>query len=95
MDASDQPAIAMARQLSTYRKEDPEPAQEMALPMEVVEAMAQEPGLSEKDRIINDLVGGAIYFCMRSCEYSNPEAPRETEIITVSNMVFRKGSRVL
>ncbi|MGH7954388.1 MAG: hypothetical protein ACREOZ_00350, partial [Gloeomargaritales cyanobacterium] len=44
---------------------------------------------------ISQLLIGAFFFAMRSCEYSAVNGTRRTKIITIGNIVFRQGPRII
>jgi hypothetical protein len=52
---------------------------------------------SPRDEAITWLLIGAIFFAMRSCEYlkTGEGEKKRTKIITIGNITFKKGNRVL
>ena len=44
---------------------------------------------------IADLCNAAYFFACRSCEYSLTTGTRRTKIITIKNVVFRQGNRII
>ena len=53
---------------------------------------------SRKDAFSNDiahLINGVFFFACRSCEYSKVSGTRKTKIITIRNIKFRKGHRLV
>ena len=53
---------------------------------------------SRKDAFSNDiahLINGVFFFACRSCEYSKVSGTRKTKLITVRNIKFRIGNRLL
>eukprot|EP00957_Ditylum_brightwellii_P158955 12098493-Ditylum_brightwellii.AAC.1 len=57
------------RQLRGYRKEDPPPKQEKALPVVVYRWILRHTKTNE-EKANTHLLAGAFFFAMRSCEYS-------------------------
>lgn len=54
-----------------------------------------ERAVTEKDRHVADLIGGAFFYACRSCEYSSVQGERKTRIVEVGNIQFYKGRREL
>jgi len=85
-------------QIRAYRKHDPKPKQQKAVPARVIRELietAYTAGHSETEMHIADLVGGAFFFACRSCEYSKVKGERKTKIIEVGNIQFFSGNRRL
>jgi hypothetical protein len=80
----------LAAQLRGYSLADPEPSQRQALPAAVVEVVAKAKA-TEIHRAIGQLVVGAFFFAMRSCEYSEASGSRRTKTVRVGDIVFRLG----
>ena len=83
------------RQTRGYKKDDPTTKHEKALPPRVFRhrmAIAVLP--RERARAV--LVSGALFFAMRSCEYTYVgKADRKTRAIRVCDIVFRNGAQVV
>jgi hypothetical protein len=47
------------------------------------------------DKSLCELFIGAFFFVMRSCEYVKVQGPRKTKLLTVGNIRFYKGKRLL
>ncbi|KAI2510458.1 hypothetical protein MHU86_3878 [Fragilaria crotonensis] len=80
----------LAAQLRGYALDDPEPCQRQALPAAVVEVVAQVK-TTETHRAIGQLVTGAFFFAMRSCEYSEASGSRRTKTVQIGDIIFRRG----
>ena len=81
-------------QVKAYKRWDPKPKQQKAVPARVLRRLI-ERAATEKDKHIADLVGGAFFHACRSCEYSKVQGERKTRIIEVGNIQFYKGRRAL
>ena len=82
----------LAAQLRGYTFENPETKQSQAIPAAVV-AMVAAAKAMELHRAIGQLVVGALFFAMRSCEFSDVGGPRRTRIITVGDIECRRDGR--
>ena len=60
------------------------------LPAAVVEVVVNMK-MTEMHRAIGQLVTGAFFFAMRSCEYSEASGSRRTKTVQIDNIVFRLG----
>jgi hypothetical protein len=67
---------------------DPGTKQSQAVPAAVVELVGAAT-TTELHRAIGQLVVGAFFFAMRSCEFSDVGGPRRTKILTVRDVEFR------
>ena len=56
-------------------------------------AIVAAAGATETHRAIGQLVVGAFFFAMRSCEFSDVGGPRRTTTITLADVEFRKGGK--
>ncbi|KAI2505693.1 hypothetical protein MHU86_8752 [Fragilaria crotonensis] len=82
----------LAAQLKSYALEDPEPKRPQAIPAAVVAVVARA-GATEIQRAVGQLVVGAFFFAMRSCEYSEVNGNRRTRILRLADLDFRKDGR--
>ncbi|KAI2493659.1 hypothetical protein MHU86_20874 [Fragilaria crotonensis] len=82
----------LAAQLKSYALEDPEPKRPQAIPAAVV-AVVAKAGATEIQQAVGQLVVGAFFFAMRSCEYSEVNGNRRTRILRVADLDFRKDGR--
>jgi hypothetical protein len=76
--------------LRGYALDDPEPCQRQALPAAVVEVVARVK-TTETHRAIGQLVTGAFFFAMRSCEYSEASGSRRTKTVQIGDIIFRRA----
>ena len=58
----------LSRIFRAFRNQDPNPVQQKALPIGVLREVAKLQ-VTESQRAISQLLIGAFYFAMRSCEY--------------------------
>jgi Phage integrase family len=84
----------LAAQLRGYALDDPEPSQRQALPAAVIEIVAKARA-TETHRAIGQLVTGAFFFAMRSCEYSEAGGSRRTKTVQIGDIVFRREGKTI
>ncbi|KAI2509947.1 hypothetical protein MHU86_4512 [Fragilaria crotonensis] len=84
----------LAAQLRGYALDNPEPSQRQALPAAVVEMVAKVK-TTETHRAIGQLVTGAFFFAMRSCEYSEASGSRRTKTVQIGDIVFRRNGKTI
>ena len=75
----------MAAQLRGHSLADPELNQRQALPAAVVKLVAKA---TEVHRAIGQLVVGAFFFAMLSCEYSEASGSCRAMTLQIGNIVF-------
>jgi hypothetical protein len=80
----------LVAQLRGYALDNPEPSQRQALPAAVVEVVANVK-TTETHRAIGQLVTGAFFIAMRSCEYAEASGSRRTKPVQKGNIIFRRG----
>jgi hypothetical protein len=51
--------------------------------------------ISPFDKALCELFIGAFFFAMRSCEYVKVTGPRKTKLLTIKNLKFYKGRRMV
>ena len=76
--------IQLRRQLETYRREDPPPKPQLALPVSVIkhlQVQSQAGGLDPDLCAVNDLATIAFFFLLRVGEYTMPAANRKTRTV--------------
>jgi hypothetical protein len=57
---------------------------------------SHHPALSDTaPAIVADIVIGAFFFAMRSCEYSKPQVPGQTQCIDLDGLIFRTTSNTI
>lgn len=93
-DARGRLDTVLAAQLRGYALEDPEPRRPQAIPAAVVSMVAASVA-TESHRAIGQLVTGAFFFAMRSCEYSDVNGKRRTRVVRVGDVEFRKQGRIV
>jgi hypothetical protein len=82
--------------LRGYALDNPGPSQRQALPTAVVEVVAKANAkTTETHRAIGQLVTGAFFFAMRSCEYSEASGSRRTKTVQIGDIVFRCDSKTI
>ena len=84
----------IARQLKGYKDADPAVKQAKALPLIVFKSVAGDSS-THKLLALSQLVIGAFFFAMRSCEYLKTGRVGKTKKLTVGNIKFYKGRRLL
>ena len=94
LEQSGTPSLALARQLNGYHTEDPAEKHEKALPVRVFRHL-YEKGLCPIDTAIGELTTMALFFAMRSCEYSSVPVPGKTKLITLQDIDFYAKSKKL
>jgi hypothetical protein len=82
----------LAAQLRGYSLGDPGTRQSQAIPAAVV-SIVEAAKATELHRAVGQLVVGAFFFAMRSCEFSDVGSPRRTRIVTVQDVEFRRNGR--
>ena len=85
-------ALTLARQIKGYIAEDPATKHQKCLPISVFKklwAMDQ----TELARAIGQLTCGALFFGMRSCEYSQVSGERKTKILRLKHIRFYRGNK--
>ena len=88
--------LAIKRQTRGYHKTDPNVKHQKALPIRVYEQLHNQ-AVNDLDRAIAFLLSGALFFAMRSCEYSatSRATEQQTKTISVQNIRFYKHKRIL
>jgi hypothetical protein len=92
--------ILLKRQLSAYKAQDPNEKRQKAVPISVITKVVQIFAQS-KDSLSSacaQLIVGAFFFAMRSCEYSKTSSPTEsttTKLLTLRNIRFFKNSELI
>jgi hypothetical protein len=81
--------------LKAYRDEDPARKSQACLPIKVWNYV-QGPHTSDLETAMGNLLTGALFFAMRSCEYtttSTADGPKKTKIVTCEYVRFYKHSQ--
>ena len=69
--------LRLSRQLRHYSFQDPPPKREKAVPLGLVMDIAKS-ALTLRERCIADLIILALFFCLRSCEYTKTASHKRT-----------------
>ena len=78
-----------------YTDEDPGPEGQKALPLNVFRCLANNT-MSRRDVFLGHLLIGALFFAMRSCEYTKTSGyKRKTKLLCVRNIKFYRRNRLL
>lgn len=84
VDGGRERIFQLRRLMSSYRREDPPPKPQLAVPVSVVEHMqrlASAGGHSTRTSVVADLATIAFFFLLRVGEYTMPAANRRTRTI--------------
>lgn len=86
----------LSRLFRAFRNKDPAEKQQKALPAIVLVEMSKLQA-TESQRARFELATGALFFCMRSCEYLKvPQSEkRRTDILRIGNIKFRKNGGII
>ena len=93
-DSTGKMSVFIQRQLRGYEDGDPVTRQAAALPLLVFKVIASCSS-SHKILAVSQLILGAFFFAMRSCEYVRTKRVGKTEKLKVKNLKFYKGRRLL
>ena len=95
-DAERNVARLLRRQLRLYKKDDPKEVQQKALPVCVLRLILSSKS-TELCQAMGELVGGAHFWAMRSCEHAKvPKAEqRQTKQLCIKNIAFIKDGEIL
>ena len=96
IDGNDAVHLAIKQQTRGYHKTDPNVKHQKALPIRIYEQVNNQE-VNDLDKAIAYLLSGALFFAMRSCEYSATSRSTEqrTKTISVQNLRFYKHKRIL
>jgi hypothetical protein len=90
-------SIIIKRIIESFRKSDPPPIQQYALPLSVFRRINTDTE-TKLDSAISQLIIGALFFGMRSCEYlkidENEVNDRLTKVLRLRNLVFRYKGQI-
>ena len=92
LDKTGKKALLLQRQLKKYIAEDPETKHQMALPL-VVFLLIQRTQQQGRLRATAQLIVAALFFGLRSCEYSEVTGKRMTKKLTIGDVRFFQGTR--
>ena len=83
------------RQSRSYKKVDPPTKHQKAIPPEVYRQLLRT-STKQREKARATLLAGALFFCMRSCEYSKtPAHEQKTRTIRPCDIIFRAGARII
>ena len=85
-------SLTLKKQLHNYRQSDPPTKHQKALPTIVFKKIWQNK-LSQKNIALSELITGALFFGMRSCEYSTTSGKRKTKKLEVKDIYFYLGRK--
>ena len=87
----------LSRLFRSFRNKDPEEKQQaVALPMRVLIEMAKLQATETQSSTFQIAIG-AIYLCMRSCEYLKvPQSEKKrTDIVRLRNIILKRNNKIL
>ena len=92
--------LSLKRQLDAYKANDPNETRQKAVPLSVINKVSQlfSKSKDELSSACAELIVGAFFFAMRSCEYSKTTSPNEsttTKLLTLQNIRFFKNSSII
>ena len=87
-------SILISRQTRGMKNLDPGVKHEKALPISFYRKI-HSSAVTEFDRGVAHLCSGALFFAMRSCEYTKVNGTRRTQTITLSDIRFFLGNEEL
>jgi hypothetical protein len=94
LDSDGKLAFLLQRQLRGYKSADPGEVPQVAVTGSVLRTFYQL-SISPRDKALCELFIGAFFFAMRSCEYIKVQGPRKTKLLTIKNIRFFRGNRLI
>jgi hypothetical protein len=97
LDADGKTCFLIQEQLRAYRNQDGSRNKQKALPMSVLRKL-NELAETRWDKAVSQLLIGAIFFAMRSCEYlktTSRDGAKRTKILRLRNILFKKQGKIL
>mmetsp|Transcript_17996 Transcript_17996/g.37727 ORF Transcript_17996/g.37727 Transcript_17996/m.37727 type:complete len:104 (+) Transcript_17996:87-398(+) len=84
----------LSRQFCAFKNEDPNPVQQKALPIKVLNKIAKQQ-TTEGEQATSQLTIGAFFFSCQSCEYvAVPQSEkRRTDVLRLKNIRFFKNGK--
>ena len=92
LDQSGNRALTIQRQTKGYKKEDGAVNHQKCLPLQVFKSIYNNR-FSPEDEAMGQLITGALFFGMRSCEYSLVKGERKTKLLLIRNIQFFKNKK--
>jgi hypothetical protein len=92
--------LTLKRQLDAYKAQDPNEKRQKAVPISVIHKVSQLYSTSNDplSSACSQLIVGAFFFAMRSCEYSKTTSPTEsttTKLLKLRNIRFFNNSKII
>ena len=96
LDVDGKMCFLLQEQMRGYRNQDGSKMKQKALPMSVLRKF-HSIAVSSRDKALAQLMIGAIFFAMRSCEYlkTSAEPTKRTKIVRVGKILFKKGTIIM
>jgi hypothetical protein len=94
LDTDGKLAFLLQRQLHGYSSNDDPESPQVAITASVLREFYRL-SISDVDKALCELFIGAFFFAMRSCEYMKVSGPRKTKLLTLNNIRFFQGRRLL
>ena len=91
LDANNKPSLFLTRQIAGFIDADLSKRQQKALPLCVFSTMYRNV-FTPMDEAMGQLVCGAFFFGMRSCEYLTVSGTRKTKRLRIRNIRFFKNN---
>ena len=85
----------LSRMLRHYSYQDPPSSREKAVPLGLVMSIAEHVDGSERAACTADLIQLALFFCLRSCEYSKTSSHRRTTQFRLRDLQFHNKNGVI
>jgi len=80
-------ALSIQRQIRGYNAQDGAVKHQKCLPLQVYQSIFRNT-FTHKERVLGELICGALFFGMRSCEYSLVKNERKTKLLILRNIQF-------
>jgi len=95
LDDDGQLSILLHRQYRGYKNLDPSEQPQKAITASILQKMCKLAGSAHINRAMSQLVIGAFFFAMCSCEYCKTQGTCRTKLLTLRNLRFFSGKREL
>jgi hypothetical protein len=93
-DSTGSISILIKRQTKGYKNQDPSVQHEKALPCSFYRHLLQA-SVTQFDIGVAHLCIGALFFAMRSCEYTKVNGTRRTKTLTIADFQFYRNRRLV
>ena len=94
LESGGQLSLTLQRQIKGYINSDPGQRHQKCLPLGVFQRMIHNSATPLAEAI-GQLTLGALFFGMRSCEYSQITGHRKTQLLRIKDIKFFRGKREL